>query len=162
MLVHPQEPSLPFSLARVVRVVDEHPSDPPYIVFDFWKVKRADGPQASQKPNIFGRWVEPSRAEVQAPAKRSKRASDGNPQLPNHSGVLGDCLVRDVLVWPLTLTFANEHTSGSNRRKQHALLPFEVFDFLYLLKGWDLSATQYAFTTRGKEYAAHLSTRTRL
>lgn len=144
LIVPAQEDSVPFSLGRCLRSIYE--DEAPYVVFGVWKVK-----QTSRGPNIFGKWIE------QRVREAPKRTRVGKEKFSSTelTGFVADCLVCEVLVWPINPTMVREHTSIVEKRsKGHALIPFEVFDFLHLLHGLDCTHHSIG-SERGSQYVEH-------
>ena len=145
------EEGCPFSMGRVVRVVtaEECFDLPPHVIFEVWKVKRSA--DHNDRPNIFGRWSRmKAAANVEAAKKRKLNGVDI---------LLSECSLERILVWPIQVEADDAHKDGRVRTKDTALLPFSVFDFMFLLHKLDFRGTQHAFTTRGQEYVQHLSRR---
>lgn len=146
------ETGVPFSLGQVARLVqgDEAGDGGSYIIYEIWKARRLESGAA----NIFGRWT-PLRTEIpqlREPPTR-KRSRFGQ-----HNICVADANVATLLAWPVRCS-EPPHQDGHHNRHGELLLPFEVFDWLYLRFGLDFRSGIYASSTRGREYVVHLNSR---
>ena len=145
---------LPIRLGRVLRCVREDKAAAYVVMQSWWPVQK---PGKFLRPNIFGTWFKGAKAisMTSGQNKRRRREEASHQLFEDHNGIMVN--MEDVLIWPVDVEPGNivNFGPGSATPEAHRI-PFSALRALQARYGINLSAKDYSFSRRGKEFRAFM------